>query len=220
VTIDKPGTVVSGLEITGGVTINASNVTLKNCRIHGTDTAAISVRYSDVSGVIIDHVEIDGGKRSPSVIGIKGSGYTVQASNIHGTGDAVDAGDNVVVKDSYIHDLWVAPGDHTDGVQTAGGVNLLVTHSTINAIGVNAALMLGADLSAMNNTVATNNLLDGGNYTVFAGTDGKYSSGLIKITNNRFGMHARYGPYSFNPSSGLPIVFTGNTYDATGEPLA
>jgi hypothetical protein len=221
ITLSKAGQVVSGLDITQGVVISASNVTLENSRIHGVTSDAAIVVSPGLSGVVIQHVEIDGGKQKPSKIGIRGSGFTVIAANIHGTGDGVDAGDDVTVKDSYIHDLWVAPGDHTDGIQTAGSDNLLISHDTVDAStpNTNSALILGADLARLANTTVVNCLLDGGNYTVYAGTGG-YDSGVISITNSRFGDSARYGPDSFKPSEGRTIIFTGNVWDATGSPLS
>lgn len=204
-TISTPGAVVSGLDIVGTVTINASGVTLKDCRIRpSAGSPGVAVSYSGVSGVVIENVEIDGGKHSPSSVGVSGSGFTLRAANIHGTGDGVDVGDNVVVRDSWIHDLWVASGDHTDGVQSAGGSNVTITHNTIDATGagVNSAVIVGADLSPLSNTVITDNLLDGGGYTLYAGSDGKYSSGVITITGNRFGDHAAYGACSIKTKGG------------------
>jgi hypothetical protein len=195
------------------VTINASGVTLKDCRIRPkASSPGIAVSYSGVSGVVIENVEIDGGKHSPSSVGVSGSGFTLRGADIHGTGDGVDVGSNVVVRDSWIHDLWVASGDHTDGVQSAGGSNVTITHNTIDAsgAGVNSAVIVGADLGPLSNTSITNNLLDGGGYTLYAGSDGKYSSGVITITGNRFGDHAGYGECSVKISGGQ-LRLSGNS---------
>jgi hypothetical protein len=58
--------------------------------------------------------------------------------------------------------------------------------------------------------VITNNLLDGGGYTLYAGSDGKYSSGVITITGNRFGDHAGYGECSVKTKGG-ELRLSGNS---------
>jgi hypothetical protein len=216
-TISTRGAVVSGLDVTGTVTIAASDVTLMDSRIMPSAGATgIAVRYSGVSGVVIEHVEIDGADHSPSAVGITGSGFIVEAANIHGTADAIDVGSNDVVRDSWIHDLFVVPGDHTDGVQSSGGANVVISHNTINAEGshVNSAVILGADLGPLINSVVIGNLLAGGGFTVYAGTNGTYSSGVITIADNRFVKDDNYGPCSFKPSPGATISATGNVWDA------
>jgi len=220
-TLSTPGQVVTGLDVRGSIVVTASNVVIKNSRVRDVDNDAAIIVRGNVHGVIISHVEIDGGKQTPSVVGISGSGFTADAVNIHGTADGIDAGDNVVVQNSWIHDLWVAPGDHTDGVQTAGGSNLLIVHDTIDATGAptNSAVIMGADLGDLSNTQLRDCLLDGGTYTVYAGADPGNSSGIITIANNRYGDHAQYGPNSFRASPDGAIVFTGNVWDASGAPL-
>jgi hypothetical protein len=181
----------------------------------------ISVPYSGVSGVLIDHVEIDGLRTTPSSPGITGAGYTVAFTDIHGTGDGIDLQNDDTVHDSYIHDLYVAPGDHTDGIQSAGGTGSSAIHNTILAScnGCNSAMIIGADLGPIGTFTASNNLLDGGGFTVYAGS-GTYDSGTIIITGNRFGANYSYGLTSFKPSPGRSIRFSGNIDDATGHPLA
>lgn len=221
-TLAQPGQVVSGLDITGGVVITASNVVVKNSRIHNVDNYAAIIVRGNVGGVVISHVEIDGGNQTPSVVGITGSGFTADAVNIHGTADGIDAGSNVIVENSWIHDLWVADGDHTDGVQTSGGAHLLIAHDTIDATGAatNSAVIMGADLGDLADTTLRDCLLDGGTYTVYAGADPGYNSGVITIVDNRYGDHAQYGPNSFRPSAGGTIVFNGNVWDRDGTPLS
>jgi hypothetical protein len=222
ITLSTPGEVVSGLQVNGTVTITASNVTLKDSLIvPDSGDPAIAVSYDHVSGVVIENVEINGGKHSPSSVGVEGSGFTLIADNIHGTADAVDVDTNDVVRDTWIHDLWVSGSDHTDGVQSAGGANVTISHNTIDATAnsTNSAIIIGADLGPISNTLITNNLLDGGSYTIYAGSDGQYSSGVITITNNRFADDADYGLTSFAPDGGS-IIFTGNVLDATGAAIS
>ena len=60
--LSTPGQVVNGLDISGGVDIQASNVTLENCIIHVTDANAnwvVSV-LGGLTGVMIKNCEIIG----------------------------------------------------------------------------------------------------------------------------------------------------------------
>lgn len=221
-TVTHPGTRLAGLDIHGSLVIKASDVLVENCVIHAVGgIAAVSVLGERISGVRLVRVEIDGGRLAPSVVGIRGSGFVLDAANIHGTGDAVDAGSRVVVRNSWIHDLIAQPGDHTDGIQTTGGTDLQIVNNTIDATGdgINAAIIAGADLAPMDRVLIEHNLLDGGNYTVYAGS-GRFDSGDIQIRDNDFGSRYRYGPCSYRPSQGRVIHTLNNVADGTGQLLA
>ena len=226
VTVTTNGAVISNLNISGTLVIRADDVTITNVKVTAPAGAnsAINTGYSN-QGITFSHVEIDGGKHSPSVPGIIGGGYTATALNIHGTGDAIDLSFGVTVKDSWIHDLWVAPGDHTDGVQSTGTDADLIEHNTIDATlsgggFANSALIIGADLANMGTVTVTDNLLGGGSYTAYAGADPGYSSGTIAFLNNRFASNAEYGSCSFKPSAGRTVIFTGNVIDGTGASMS
>jgi hypothetical protein len=222
VTITTAGSRLAALEIDGTLTIKAPGVRVEDCLIRPRGNAvAVSLPYTGVSGVELVHVEIDGGRQNPSVVGIAGSGFVVDAADIHGTGDAIDAGSNVVVQNSWIHDLVAWSGDHTDGIQSSGGRGLRVVNNTIDALGpaTNSAILAGADLGPLDRVVIEHNLLRGGNYTVYAGTGGRFDSGSIRISGNRFGSGYRYGPCSLRPAPGRIIQLSGNVDDATGAPL-
>lgn len=171
---------------------------------------------------MIDHVEIDGGRTTPSARGISGANFTASAVNIHGTTDGIDIQNNDFVRDSYIHDLWVASGDHTDGVQSAGGTNSRVDHSTVFA-GCNlcnSAIFVKSDLGPIGTFVADNNFVAGGGYTVYGMIgSGNYSTGQISFTNNRFGPWY-WGPYVLQPSSDGTITWTGNIRDDNGVAIS
>lgn len=222
VTVTQRGARLTGLEIDGTLLIEASDVLVEDCLIKaGSGPVAVRIPYHGVSGVRLLHVEIDGGRRDPSVVGIAGSAFTVDAADIHGTGDGIDAGSNVVIENSWIHDLEARAGDHTDGVQSTGGVGLRIVNNTIDATGpgINSAIIVGADLAPLDNVVIAHNLLDGGNYTIYAGAGDRFESGVIRVIDNRFGTNAQYGSCSLKPSPGHPIDFSGNVEDGTGQAM-
>lgn len=218
ITVTKRGTILEGLDIRGCVVIGASDVTLRNSRVSGCPSAAVQVGWTGSSNVVIEDVEIDGEGLSGAV-GIWGSGMIVASVNIHGTGDAIDVGDDVLVRDTYIHDLVVCRDCHVDGIQSSGSTSVRVTHSTILASGANSAIIFGADQGAIGTVRADHNLMDGGSYTVYAGTGGQFDSGHIAFIENRFGRSFQYGPNSFAPSPGRTVEFIGNVWDDTGDPV-
>ena len=189
---------------------------IKNSRIHGSDSNGIYVRSGSVS---VYDSEIYGFEN-----GIGFDNWSAYRVNIHGTyGDGVKLGSNVLLQDSWIHDLTPASGAHADGGQMQGGVrNLVVRHNVIDLSTVgsaNAALFLAPDLGPSTDGPVTinNNWLDGGNYTLFCvdGNNGQYLVKNISITQNRFGRHSHYGPSRIN----VPITQSGNTWDDTGAAL-
>jgi hypothetical protein len=219
ITITTAG-VVSGLNITGCVTIKASNVVFQNSVVHSNGCRAAVYSMEGSKNIVINHVEIDGAKSNSDGPdpGLYGWGFTATALNIHDTGDAVDIESGDVLTDSYLHNLRFLNGSHTDGVQATDGSAMVISHNTILATGVNMneGVILGADLGNINNVVVDNNIIDGGNNGVVAGNNPGYSATGISFTHNRFGKVAQYGPCNFNAK----MTFTGNVWDANGAVLS
>ncbi|WP_448631447.1 hypothetical protein [Cellulomonas soli] len=139
------------------------------------------------------------------------------------TGDGVKFGSDVVLQDSWIHDLKPGAGAHADGGQVQYGVvNLVIRHNVIDlstTSSANAALFIAPDLGGSTNGPVTvdNNYLAGGNYTVFCvdGNNGQYFIGNISFTNNTFGRGAAYGPVRVN----VPVTWTNNTWADNGSAI-
>ena len=78
ITINTPGTVISGLKITGTVYINADNVTIKDCSITSTGYNVVNIK-SGVSGAVVENCEINGTGNGPQgQTGIGGAGNVRQ----------------------------------------------------------------------------------------------------------------------------------------------
>jgi hypothetical protein len=223
-TLSTPGQVVSGLLITGSVYITAPNVTLENCLIEAGGYYGVEVA-AGVTGVTIQNCEIDGqgnnGTAGSTAINIlQGAGVTINGCNLHDAADGVSlAYGNITVENTYIHDL-LAPTNtnHYNGIQYNGGGpnNLLIQNNTIiNTQGQTDAVMIDNYWGAVSNVTIANNLLAGGDYTVYV--DSHFNSSPItnvKITNNDLGM-ADYGPLNLNSSGGgtYQVTTTGNVDD-------
>jgi hypothetical protein len=218
ITINTPGAVVSGLDVTGSVVINAPNVTLRNIRVRATSWGAI---VAQASGARIEDCEIssidpDGGTKGV-IFFDSATGGSVRRCDIHDVEDGVYISTrNVVVEDNYIHDLHSAgPDPHYDGIQLYGGVtrDVIIRHnSVIVARDHNSAVGMGT----VQNVQVDRNRLHGGGYTIHV--DGRFGGGIVSnvsITNNRFGTY-NFGRWTFERAS--PRVL-GNVDDVTGSPV-
>ena len=193
-TITRAGTVIDGLHIRGRVVVKADNVTIRRTII---DSTAIYPVQQDSSnrGLVVEDSEIDGnGKASVAIL--KGN-YTLRRVDIHSVKDGPRIeGDNVLIEDSWIHDLTRVKGGHHDTIQIRKGINIILRGNslTANKSGdpMNAAIQIGSALGTVpiSGLLVEDNFLDGGNYTINGG-----SSWVTKATyrNNRFGRNYRYG---------------------------
>jgi hypothetical protein len=215
-TVTTANTVIDAKDISGSVTIQASNVTIKRSKIHGSGSGnGVNV----VSGsVTVQDSEIYGFEN-----GIAFGNWTATRVNLHNmTGDGVKLGSNVAFQDSWVHALTPAAGAHADGGQMQGGeTNLVVRHNNIDATcsSCNSALFLAPDQGPSTNgpVTITGNWLNGGNYSLYCvdGNNGQYYVQNISIIGNRFGRNSRYGSDNIN----VPITQSGNVWDDTGAAL-
>jgi hypothetical protein len=218
--ITEPNTVIDGLDITGGVSVEAANVTIKNSKIHRNFQGdGVSVRNGNVT--ILDS-ELFG---NANAIGYSSwAGYRL---DIHGDrGDGVKMGTDTILQDSWIHDLFPSQTAHADAIQVQdGSTNIVIRHNTIdlsNSVGINsanAAVFIAPDFGP--NTegpiLVEDNYFDGGGYTVYCvdGNNGEFVISNITFRNNTFGRTAEYGPVYVN----VPVTWTNNTYADNGEPI-
>lgn len=218
-TLKKAGAVVEGLDITGTVTITASDVTLRRSRV--SDSAYVLIQIDkNATGVVISDVEIDG--RGPAGLansmGVSGPA-TVIRTNIHGVENGIAAGSGSLIKDSYIHDL-AAPGDaHYDGIQIDGDVaDITVDHNLIDLHGLDqtSAIMIDNYYGAISNVDVTRNRMLGGAYTMYS--DGQFGDGpitCVSFDSNRLGK-GHWGHATVRLST---VTWRGNVDDATEEPV-
>jgi hypothetical protein len=138
--------------------------------------------------------------------------YTARRVHCTGGADGFKANSNVLIEDSYVHNLRESPGSHNDGVQTTGGSNVVVRHTTIDLRGDTAEVMqLGVEWGTNSNWTVENNLLAGGGWVFNSGSDPV--PGMI-VRNNRFAGARGYGITQPGGST-----FTNNYYDANGNPI-
>jgi hypothetical protein len=218
--VTQKGAVVDGKDIAGPVVVAAPDVQIKRSRIVGDGSAdfGIIVESGDVT---VSDTEVYGFRN-----GIGFDNWAAYRIDLHDVSDdGVKLGSNVVLEDSWIHDLTPAADAHADGGQMQGGSRNLVVRGNVidvtsrgGSLG-NAALFLAPDLGPSSDgpVVIADNWLNGGNYTLYCvdGNNGEFYVRNIAITGNRFGRDFNYGPATVN----VPVHQDGNVYDDTGEPV-
>lgn len=215
--ITRPGTVISGLNIQGGVDINASHVTLKNSRIRAARFDVIYIQPG-LQGVVIQDCEIDGvGTGNAGSSGIRGAG-TLLRNNIHHVENGIALNGSATIEGNFVHDLLASGKPHYDGIQIDGGIsNVTIRHNTvINAHAQTSAVMINNYDGPVSDIVVDNNRLIGGGYSVYS--DGQFAGGTISgvsFTNNRLGK----GHWGYSSIVKNDPIWHNNVDDVTGRIL-
>ncbi|AWL96942.2 MULTISPECIES: right-handed parallel beta-helix repeat-containing protein [Bradyrhizobium] len=200
-TIAVSGTTISGLDIQGGVVVNADNVTIEMSRISASAWAVIKIDPHR-TGVVVRDCTIDGQGAGPDGNGnqgIMGQG-TFQRNNISNVENGIVlTGRDNLIEHNFIHDLNAGGAPHYDGIQIDGGISdtVIRQNTIINSHGAAGAIMIDNEFGPVSNIVIEGNLLAGGSYTVYS--DAKFNDNPISgvsITDNHIGS-GQYGPTLF-----------------------
>ncbi len=215
-TVSEPGAVVENLDITGTLRITAPDVTVRNSRITGRGVGA-GINISGVGSATIIDTEISNFENG--IVHGDWAGYRLDIHSM--SADGVKLGSDVILADSWIHDLQPDSDAHSDGGQIQSGVtNVTVLDSTIDVGGSNAALFIAPSLGPSSEGPVTirGNYLNGGNYTVqiVDGDRGRYTIDKIIFQDNTFGSLHRYGTHRVN----VATEWTGNTRFGDGSAVA
>ena len=217
--ITANGTVVDSKNVTSCITIQASNVTIRNSRFAADCVFVIEVFVSGAS-LTIEDSEID--CQSAGATGLAVHDTVARRLNIHHCENGVDISHHVTVKDSYIHD-GDGPGDaHVDGIQASWGADSLIEHNTILSRDTSSIIITNYDgHPSVNNTTITNNLMGAQTsarvaYVIYCPSA---PSANFRVTNNRFlSQFPPVGGYSTGCSGGGEIV-SGNVIHETNQPI-
>jgi hypothetical protein len=210
-TVSKPGTVISGLDVQGGIIVDADNVTIRDSRVRGIDSPYWGIRLMEGRvGLRVSRVEIGGGSDGRTFTGTEigiilsqndgGSADTnvVRQLNIHHTEDGIRLDGNASVLDSYVHDLQTAPGVHSDGSQTTGWSNIVLKGNYLEG-GTNSPVFLNQEdgRAPIVHVLVEDNWLiavrtPGGLSPYGVAPEGGVSD--VSVIGNRFSPHFKVGP--------------------------
>ena len=215
VTLSTDGETFSGKNVSGSITITASNVKIINDCVTSGDLYPIHLTSG--GNLLIKNVTVVGqGSGCSRAVEPAAGPTTMDAMNISGCEDGVEMYNNDVLQNSYIHDLAFFDGSHNDGVQQNGGSGDVVKHNTIfNPRNQTSCVNFNTDFGPISDITITDNLLDGGNFTVYSrasSTGGSDPTG-VSVTNNHFGGADVYGLLSADGS----VSWSGNVSDSTGQ---
>lgn len=239
-TITVTGATVQNLDVRGTLTIQAENVTVRNCRVRIGAFWGIVVE-SGCSGILIEDCEIGKDYRNSSkgiLVGTADSTeVTIQRCYIHHVGDGIFGGGGadpsprakLTVQDCYItetretdgNDSEDTQGDHQgDGMEFLGQLReVLIKHNHIDVpTDQTSCLLFDAHWGNMENIIIENNLLNGAGYTVYTRITDAYTFEDLTIIDNHFGRDYNFGIWS-NDVDTSDLTAYGNVWYDTGEPV-
>lgn len=221
-TITTNGTTIDSRDITGAITIQASNVTIRRSRVR-TASAYFPIKIVSGTNILIEDVEVDGGGFSSKGITVDGGSVTIRRLNLHDSEDGIHMGGNgpIVLEDSYIHSPRHAPSGHSDGLEIEGVSNVTIRNNNLDYAGANtSATMIDNYYGAIDNLVYEGNWLAGGAYNMYL--DGNFNSSLIrniKVRNNRWIRNSSaYGALVARGALSA-ICWEGNVYEDNNQVL-
>src|SRR5262249_24282127 len=156
-------TVIDGKIINGTLTIEAANVTIKNCVVqnygfYGVDASAGAA----IGNVTVQNCDFKG-PGANSNCAIVGSGTFIGNDISNSENGIVLQWGASVVENNYIHDLknTASADPHLDGIAVQGGQNnVLIEHNTVSGWDT-SDIFIKNDFGPINNVTVTNNLLIG-----------------------------------------------------------
>jgi hypothetical protein len=215
--VTQAGTVIDGVSVDGCIAIWAPHVTIRNSKVSCQGPYGIFSyeKYYSGGGLTITDVEVD--CQEHQATGIASYGFTALRVKVHGceNGFAIDS--TSTVRDSYVYDLFIGTGGHTDGIQM-GGNDITIVHNTIlNAFDGGTSAIITSP-TGMSHVDISGNLMAGGAYTLYCP---RVSSTAVTVTNNRFGRlysphGGAYGPWVYCDQVAEQ---RGNVWDEDSTPL-
>ncbi len=227
-TFSTPGQVVTGKDFRGFVKVTTSGVIFRNCIFRGRSTpnnaSLLDTRKS--SNTVVEDSEFVPANPSAGIDGIWARNTSFYRVNIHGATDGMKAESNVLVQDSYIHDMsWFASDPnqgggptHNDGVQSFDGdTNITLRHNNIDVSSDRRANATWQSSSA--NSLVEGNWLDGGGCSLNFAHQGSTTLTGIRVVNNRFGRKSFYNCPILISTKTVLAQNSGNVWDDTGKPI-
>jgi hypothetical protein len=238
-TITKSGTTIQDENITGQVTIAASNVTLSHdCVTNnggGEGGSAVVIVEAGGVGAQIDYSDLSGENNSSGSVE---EAIRTNSSTAHTTADhdylyncgECFHGAGTLTNSYVIANAEINPGqsneDHYEDIYDGGGGGpLVVNHNTmLNPHQQTAVVFASVDFGDQTTLTITDNLMAGGDYVLYGGGSGSGGSviGPVTVTGNRFSRVY----YELGGSLGIATYFDdsvtawlGNMWDETLDPV-
>jgi hypothetical protein len=240
------GTIVDSLDVHGDINVRANNVTIRRSRIvHGqiNNTRRVNnggvITETQYTGLVVEDVEFDGRPFESRVTAYRaplgGNEYTARRCDVHHWGDGFIARNNVLIEDSYIHDLIsegdpASTGSHNYAAGGNGGSHVIIRHNRLecSADNCSATVPFYGDFEPLDDILVQNNLINGGQYCIMGGSIPAKpfpNATRIRFLDNRLGRKyfpacGHYGPATYFDSAGTGNQWANNVWDDTGAVVA
>jgi hypothetical protein len=193
--------VLTGLDVTGTITVNASNVTIKNTRVTvvgtgcgPTNTCGNAAIYVDCAcRVNVSHVELTSGSTTVEhgIRNTHGGKINVDHLYQHGNIDALCNCGNADIEDSYSIIHLAIANDHLENTYT-DDATMTIHHNTLlnkapQTANIYADTGNGSGGACRNHLTITDNLLAGGGYTIYPCSNANsVGTSRMDVKRNRF----------------------------------
>ncbi|MEO1061674.1 MAG: hypothetical protein AAFZ07_09670 [Actinomycetota bacterium] len=179
IVVTEADAVVEGVEVDGGITVQAPGVTIRNSLVRGDVLNVIDCDSDNgCEDLLIEDTTVIGtGTRCQNGIGF--NRYTARRVDISGCVDGAKAHGFTTIEDSWIHGLRRVEGDgdstHNDGIQSTGGQDITIRGNRIEAIPQRqtSAIKVSAERRPVIDVEVSDNLLSGGTITLFVNDAGE-----------------------------------------------
>ena len=211
---------IEGCSFTEPITVYASNVSFLGCQITAGGGAGSSGLNFRASGYTVQYCTIGppAGTSVQYCVNVDGgTGLSADHCNLYGWQNAISNTSPMTVTNNYIHDPILAGGAHVDGIICLYGVSgiTIAGNTILNPLTQTSAIALfnESPFGTYTGTVISGNLLGGGGYAMYLGSESGYSSTSLAVSGNWFttaywGQAGYYGTTAFSPAFGE----NGNTW--------
>jgi hypothetical protein len=207
------------------VAIFVKNITIKRSKVSCSNQGMIRTSENGstqlAQGLLIEDVEFDG-KGDVDSTALKAGDYIVRRAHFHHIGSALRMWNNAVVEDSYVANIASTGTSHNAGVPFDCGSNNVLRRNTIlmNSTNGHAVPVYNGNPCLVSNITVENNLLAGGNYTLWCGVPNVAPN--LQVRNNRFSriFNPKGGYYGPTANCGGAAVWTNNIWDDTLLPVS
>lgn len=195
IVVTAQGTVIENVDVSGGITVQADDVTIRNFRVTTSGPYGID-SSSGATNLVIEHGEISGATSA----GILGADLRARCLELHDMERGIIVQNNTVVEDSWFHSM----NSHAVFSGSGAGGAFRRNYCLLTTGG---ACVFLSDVAAQGGYRIEDNWLDGGSYTVYCHEE-------TTVSGNRFGRG-----FVFGLRSGPCLAWTDNVWDDTGLPV-
>ncbi|HVX32962.1 MAG TPA: hypothetical protein VHA80_07460 [Solirubrobacterales bacterium] len=202
ISVSQPGKVISDMDVTGTIEINASNVTVEDTRVTQTSSCGTTSTCGNfaikiaagVTGVKIAHVETATTQGATCEHDIRNTGgeVTIEATYMHGCDGNVYAVGPTVLKDSYGVAKIEISSDHIENVYFNETRFTAIHDTLLNPVGQTAVIFGnsggGTDVTNCSNQLTIQeSLLAGGGYSIYpCAHSSRPGSSTLNVEGNHF----------------------------------